>query len=281
LSPVIFLLVVFSAIMHAGWNFTAKKVSGNLSVIFWGLWLTSLACSPFAIYFAIADPESVRDAYSLMLMTGFLTAIYFFVLSKTYKYGDISTVYPVARGSGVAGTSLAGCLLLHESISLSAAAGISLICLGTVLLGYKRIHRESSYTDLLLALFVGLLLTATFIIDKIAMAVVSPVVYIFAMYFLSALFLTPYMFREHREELTKAWQNFKKYSLIIGIGSMCTYSIILFAFKLAQVSYVVATREVSVVIGAFLGFKYLNEKFTPRKVVAIFTIFGGLIMLKI
>jgi drug/metabolite transporter (DMT)-like permease len=73
----------------------------------------------------------------------------------------------------------------------------------------------------------------------------------------------------------------KKYSLIIGLGSIGAYLIILFVFQMTQVSYVVAARELSVVFGAILGFIFLKEKHSAQKIFSIVCIIIGILLIKI
>ena len=119
------------------------------------------------------------------------------------------------------------------------------------------------------------------IIDKMAVVYIDPVVYISGLFLLSMAFLTPYMLITRRSELTKAWRKYKRYSLIIGIGSAVGYLIILFVFRMAPVSYVVAVREVSVALGAILGMKYLYEARSGRKIFGIGLILVGLVLIRV
>ncbi|MBW1710910.1 MAG: EamA family transporter [Deltaproteobacteria bacterium] len=280
MSLLVFLLIIFSAFLHALWNFTTKQLSGNLAVIYISLWVASVACFPFLFFLSWSDIH-LSSGYPYFLATGLTHAFYFFGLSKAYEYGDISTVYPIARGLGVAGTALLAYLLLREDISVFGSLGIISICLGTIFIGFKLSYQAHHYKGLIMAVFVGLAIVAYSIIDKQAMKQLHPVAYIFSLFFFAAVFLTPYIIVKRRGELSKAWQTHWKSIFVIGIGSMTTYLIILFVFKLANVSYVVAARESAVVIGAFLGFKFLNEKYSFKKASGISLIVLGLILIKV
>jgi drug/metabolite transporter (DMT)-like permease len=275
-----FLLVIISAALHALWNFATKKVSGNLTVLYVGLWFACIVCLPFVVTLSWSD-LAITSAYPFILATGIIHAIYFFVLSKAYEHGDISVVYPIARGTGVAGTALAAYAVLQEDVSLLGSIGILLVFIGTILIGLKDSHQQNHYRGLFFALFVGLMIMNYSVIDKLAVGIISPIVYIFSMFLLSAISLTPYILIRKRGDLLHAWQKLRRFSLIIGLGSMGTYLIILFTFRLANVSYVVAAREIGVVIGALLGVRFLNERSTPKKIAGISCIVLGLVMIKI
>jgi drug/metabolite transporter (DMT)-like permease len=119
------------------------------------------------------------------------------------------------------------------------------------------------------------------IVDKLAVGSIHPVVYISAMFSLSALGLMPYVLRHRRADCRRAWQGFKPYIGIIGVGSFATYLIILFAFRLGPASYVVAAREAAVVIGALLGRLFLRERFTLSRAAGMIAIVCGLVLVKV
>jgi drug/metabolite transporter (DMT)-like permease len=279
MSALAFTLVVLSAFLHASWNFATKRVSGDISVLYIGLCAASLLSLPVVLFFLYCDGISLKSLF-FILGTGAIHAVYFFALSRAYRYGDISVVYPIARGSGVAGTAIAASILLRENVSSVGAGGIFLIVTGTILVGLRFSYHREHYRGVLFAMLVGLMIVCYSILDKIAVTGVNPVVYIFGMFLVTALIVSPYLLTKCRDEIAHAWRNYKRYSLMIGIGSMATYLIILFTFRFAHVSYVVAAREIAVAIGALLGFSLLGEAISIRKVIGIAAIVGGLVILR-
>jgi uncharacterized membrane protein len=204
-------------------------------------------------------------------------AVYFFAVAKTYEHGDISVVYPIARGSGIAGTAIIACLSLQEKISSVGTVGILLISLGTFLLGLTNIHQKRG---IFFSLLVAVMIIGYSIVDKLGVGIIHPIGYIFGLVLLTTVFLAPYILINKRQELLSALKNMKKYSLIIGLGSGGTYLIILFVFQMAPVSYVVAARELAVAIGALLGFIFLKEQFSPQKALGVMGIVIGMILIK-
>ena len=275
-----FVLVLLSAVLHAVWNFLTKRVSGNLSVLYIGITAMCVALLPFVLFFLGQEPPE-PSAYSFIIATGVVHALYFFVLSKAYKYGNISTVYPVARGFGVIGTAIAAILWLNESVSFLGLCGIVSTGLGIFVIGASVTIGSESRKGLWFALLVGCTMIGYSIIDKSAMSSVNPVIYIFWLFLLSMLLLTPYMIVARRHELVLAWKQHKKSALIIGLGATAGYLLILYVFSIAQVSYVVAVRESSVVLGSFFGVLFLHEAVSIRKLIGIIMVVAGLIMVRI
>jgi uncharacterized membrane protein len=224
--------------------------------------------------------EITPGSLGCILATGAIHVAYFWLIAKAYQSGDISLVYPVARGSGVAGTALLATIWLRESLALIGIVGIVIIGLGTALLGAgQRGHREG-LTAYLYALAVGLTIAMYSVVDKLGVSMVHPIVYISSMFTLAALGLLPYMAWRRRPECRQALDQRKIFIGIIGVGSIGTYLMILFAYRLGPVSYIVAVREFAVVIGALLGCMFLRERMTLRKVAGMAAIVGGIILVK-
>lgn len=272
-----FLLIILAAVLHALWNFTAKKASGNLSVIWIGLLIATFVLIPFLFLLSPKD-IFVFKALPFVLATGTIHAFYFFFLAKAYEHGDISVVYPIARGSAIAGTAIAACLLLQEKISLFGVAGISLISFGVLLLGFINTRQKRG---IFFSVIVAVLIISYSITDKLGVGILHPLAYIFGLTSLTTIFLAPYMLINRKIELSVAFKGMKKYSLIIGLGSIGTYLIILFVFQMTQVSYVVAARESSVVFGAILGIMFLKEEYSTQKIFSIVCIIIGMLLIKI
>jgi drug/metabolite transporter (DMT)-like permease len=279
MSILAFTLVIISAFLHASWNFATKRVSGDIGVLYIGLCAASLISLPAVLLFLYRDGIALSSLY-FILGTGAIHAVYFFALSSAYRYGDISVVYPIARGSGVAGTAVVASMLLRENITAIGAGGIFLIVAGTILVGLRFSFQIGHYRGVLFALLVGLMIVCYSIVDKLAVRVTNPVVYIFGMFIAASLIVSPYLLKYRRYEIMRAWRDYKRYSLIIGIGAMTTYLIILFTFRFAYVSYVVAAREIAVAIGAVMGLVILREEFSLRKVIGIGAIVAGLVILR-
>ena len=277
MTPIVVALVSIAAVMHALWNFATKREAGSLSLLWIGNCLAALCVLPFAAFFALHTPFNIASI-PYLLATSVIHVFYFINLAKSYQHGDISLVYPISRGIGVAGTVLFGCFLLGERLTITGLSGIILICLGIILIGMRRVmdpgrDRKAFYYCIL----VGSAVASYSVVDKVGVSFINPVVYIFAQTLLAALFLAPYVLGKLRAEAIVTWRTRKKLGLAVGLCSIGTYVLILFAFRLGQVSYIVPMREFSVVIGSVLGIIILRERLTARKGLGILLVVAGLV----
>jgi uncharacterized membrane protein len=275
----VFGILIFAALFHALWNFVAKKISGNLAVIWMGLCGSSLLLIPVALVL-IFSGEAVSPALPYVIATGLIHAAYFYYIGKSYEQGAISTVYPVARGAGVCGTAVVAVLLLSEKISVMGGAGILFVCIGILTMGLRESGTPEGKQAFRHALIVGVLITGYSIVDKVGVSLMNPVLYIWALFSIAAICLAPVVFLTEPATLREVWKEMKWECGFIGLGSMATYLLVLYAFRLGNVSYAVAVREFSIVVGVALGVAFLGEKLTMRKLAGITAITVGIILIK-
>lgn len=280
----VFFLVLGSALCHAFWNFTARKAAGNLAVIWTGLLIACLFLFPFVLYVTIKTGISQTvslKAFLCILATGLIHAVYFRLLSSGYKYGEISLVYPIARGSGIALTALLAFLLLKENFSITGLMGILFISLGILALSLFSDRTQHNARSILLALAIGVSIVAYSVIDKIGVSLVNPVIYIWAMFLIAALSLSPLLLNRLSGNPFRISKANKRSAFIIGIGSAVAYLMILFAYTHGQLGYIVAVRELAVVFGALAGIIFLKERFTFLKGLMIVMVVTGILLIKL
>ena len=134
-----------------------------------------------------------------LLATGIFHALYFALLARAYEHGEISTVYPIARGSGVGLTAFVAYLSLGEDISLLGAGGIALVFAGILCVGAPVLKLQAR--GLQLALGVGLTIVCYSLIDKIGVGYVQPVYYICGMWLIATLVRMPFVVRQYGMKL--------------------------------------------------------------------------------
>lgn len=274
-----FALVLAAACLHAFWNLTAKRVSGNLGVFWLGLCMAGIVLAPIALNSAVHSFNLAGLPY--LLATAVIHSAYFALLAAGYRQGELSTVYPLARGTGVAGTTVLAWAVIGERISVVGVLGIAVVCLGILLLGLRAHHHSAPTRSWLLALLIGFTITGYSLVDKLGVGIVRPLTYIAGLTTGTAIFLTPLVLVRYRKECRTAWRDHKGASLWVGLGSTCTYLLILVAFRLANASYIVAARELSIAVAVALGVAVLKEPLTPAKVVSTAAIISGVLLVKL
>ena len=277
----VFLLVLFAAFTHASWNFCSKKIQGNFTLFWFGLAGANILMLPFSVFLTFKSGFS-SGSVIFILISAAAHSLYYYTLLYSYKKGDISTAYPIARGIGVAGTASISILFLGETVSLNGGLGIAAILAGVFLIGMSRVpgqklHKKAYY----FAIFTGCFIFTYSLADNRGANICHPVVYINIIDLICASVLVPFAFPEGMKKSLKMLKNNLKETIIIGLGSSGTYILILFAFTLEKASYIVALRESSVVIGSIMGFLFLKEKPTYYKVSGIVLITAGLFLLKL
>jgi drug/metabolite transporter (DMT)-like permease len=275
-----FALVVAAACLHALWNLAAKRVSGNVGVLWLGLCWCGVALAPFALCSAVQsfDPAGLP----FIAATGLIHAAYFGLLAAGYRHGELSVVYPLSRGTGVAGTALLAWAVVEEGVSALGALGIGSVCLGILLLALREVRRPTAQgRPWLLALLVGLTITAYSVVDKLGVGLVSPVVYLAGLAMVTGVILAPFVLLRYPQECREAWRHHKRTSLGVGLGSMGTYLLVLAAFRQASASYVVAARELSIAVAVVLGVVVLKEPLTVPKAVSTAAILVGVVLVKV
>ena len=277
----VFLLVLFAAFTHALWNFFSKKISGNFTLFWFGLAIVNLLLIPFSLY-QIIKSGFQAEALPFIMISASAHSLYYYTLLYSYRKGDISTAYPIARGIGVAGTAFISILLLGETVSFTGGFGIAAVLSGVLLIGMSRIpgqifQRKSFF----FAIITGCFIFTYSLADKRGVSICHPVAYINIIDLICISFLTPFAFPDGFSNAVKLFRANIRNTMIIGFGGVGTYILILFAFTFERASYIVALRESSVVIASFMGFIFLKEKPTPYKISGIILITAGLFLLKL
>ena len=123
------MLVLLSSVAHVGWNFLMKRARDHEAFVWWMQAAITVLFLPMAVFIAVVDPMESRG-WLFVVGTGILHAFYFVLLGRGYARGDLSQVYPIARGTGPALVPILGVLLLGEAVSPPAVGGIIAIVVG-------------------------------------------------------------------------------------------------------------------------------------------------------
>lgn len=286
MDPLPFTLVMISAITHSMWNYLAKtgkdKEAYMLVMNIAGFILL------IPIYWILLPDFSFPiEALPFLIISSLAETVYFLGLGKAYEKGDLSVVYPVARSSPMF-VAIIAVFLLDEKINLWGIFGIMLIFIGVYMLHLKSLKRDELQAPLRYirepaskyALLAALGTTIYSISDKIGVTTISPIQYSFWLgIIIPALLIITIVPRKGiekiRDELDGSIVRISLSAILMRGG----YLLVLFAMSIAQVSYILALRQVSVVLGALLGIVLLKEKYGKIRLIGSIIILIGVYLL--
>jgi drug/metabolite transporter (DMT)-like permease len=272
MTPFAIALVLLSALLHALWNFAAKRARGGPAFVWlFGVFEVCLYL-PFVIYLILAEAPGLNLIDLLFIMgSASLHLGYFLLLSRGYQLGDLSLVYPLARAIGPLIATIAAIALFAERPTLLAFLGGLLICGGVFWLtgDLRKLRQSDSLPGVLYAGLTGLSIAAYTLWDSYAVSrlLIAPLIYQWGIDACRLLLLTPYNLR-HWQAVRDSWREDRWKALVVGVLSSLSYLLMLAALAFSPVSYVAPLRVISTLIGVMLGTRFLGEGDVLRRLSA-------------
>ena len=261
-------LVVCAAILHAVWNALAKRADNQFVFLWCSVSLATALLLPLGLLRLPAEPAPA-SGLPFVAASVAIHALYFWALGRAYRYGDFSRVYPMARGLGVALVPLVALPLFGERLSWIGSLGVGLVVLGIAALGALPARvtpsvARASGAATAWALVTGLTIAAYSLVDKAGVTRLHPMPYIALMGVSLSVVLAPIVLAD-RPALRHEWARHWRAILVASAMNLTSYLLVLFAFRLSKVGYVVAARELSILFSAFIGSLWLGEgRLAPR-----------------
>ena len=276
-------LVLVAAVVHATWNLLAKRVSGSTSgpafVWLYGALSTALY-TPAALWVLVRErPQLGALEIGVMMGSALVHLAYFLVLQRGYRVGDLSVVYPLARGTGPLLSSMAAVALLGERPTALAVGGAVLIATSVFLFarasgaGPGSASSQPASTTrragVAFGLGTGVLIAIYTVWDKYAVATlfISPLLMEWATSLARVLLLAP-LAATQWPAVRDAWTRHRAAALGVGLLNPLSYLLVMIAMVTTPVSYVAPARETSILIGAVMGARLLGEGDVRRRLLA-------------
>ena len=277
-------IIVFSAFVHASWNYLLKKSGGGTGLI------TAASVLSLAVYLPIVGAAVWIAGYefqplhlALMFASGMIHTIYFLLLDRAYRSGgDLSIVYPLARATGPLLTIAVAVALLGERPGALAIGGALLIGASALLLAGNPLAwlRNRAATRLPgvadprraigFALLTGCMIATYTVFDKASVAtwLIPPLLYDWGANAFRVLVLVPYSAKRAPGATARAWRERRGTVVAIALLSPLSYILVLTAMVFTPVSLVAPAREVSILFAALMGAHLLREGDIARRAIA-------------
>jgi drug/metabolite transporter (DMT)-like permease len=277
------LLLVLGALLHAVY-YSFYKRSADKQVFAW--WFHLAAAIIYSPALILNRPVIPPWGWLCLLLSGLADMAYLVTVGKALEEGDLSVVYPLARGAPPLLITLGGMLFLGERLTVWGLGGILLVTTGLYLVNVRsradllRPLRSLKGRPSQLALLASVGISIYSVIDKVGLRYADPFTYGYLMLLVTLLSFTPYiLLTGHRDHLIAEWRISKPGIGLAGVFVLLSYFLALAAMRLSYVSYVGSVRSVNVIFGALMGALLLKESYGATRVLASSLVFAGVLLI--
>jgi len=275
----VFLAVLAAAACHAGWNALIKLKLEPLVTVS----LIALGCG--AVTFPLIPVVGVpaREAWGYLAASAVIHVAYYIALAEAYRFGDLSHVYPIARGSAPLLTAIVSVVWLGETLGQRGWMAIGLLTCGILLLS----RRPAGPTEALharsvaFALATSVTIMAYSVVDGLGVrAAASAPAYTVWLFVIDAVLMLAFALARAPRELAQGLSAKWPHALAGGALSVAAYGIALWAMTKAPIAVIAALRETSVLFGAAIGVLWLREAVLPARIAATVLVIAGALLLR-
>jgi drug/metabolite transporter (DMT)-like permease len=276
----VFLAVIVGAAMHAGWNAMLKTGGdrmGMMALIAVGHGLPAALALPFV---GALHPS----AWPFLIGSILLHVGYRVFLVKAYEAGDMSQIYPLARGSAPMLTALIGIIALGEAVRPVVVLGIIVIGSGIALMslkGSEDLKRMNGHALVFALITAGFICAYTLADGLGARAALNPHAYAALLFALDTPATLILVFFMRGKQVFAGMRQYAVKGMLGGVLSLGSYWIAIWAMTKAPIPQVAALRETSVLFGVLIAVFLLGEAFTRPRIIAAILILSGAILMRI
>ncbi len=265
MSSTAFFIVLVAAMLHAFWN-ALIKASGDRAV---SLGMVAMAHAIFGAVVVTQVPLPAREAWVFLAASTVIHWLYYYLIFHSYRLGDLSLVYPIARGIAPVLVTLGAWLAIGEDLPPLGWAGVMAVSSGVLLLSWRSVLTGLASPSILLALATGVNIASYSIVDGIGVRASGHALSYVAWLFLLEGFVTVYLVATRPLDFAGLkWRSWA-IGLFGGFASAVAYGLAIYAKTLAPIGLVSALRETSVIFAAAIGILWFGERpWRPRAIAA-------------
>lgn len=276
-------LIAGAAIAHATWNVAVKRAGASGVGFIWsGVAVGAVVFAPFGIASLAAEGTDLLRWLPWAAVSGALQVVYFLVLQRGYRLGDVSVVYPLARGSGPLLSVILAIVILGERPTWLGLLGAAVVVTGVMIIGFAggRGSLTRNGVGIRYGLIVGVLIAIFTLWDASAVTVggLPPVgLYWGSVVFQLVLLAVPAI-RQWPITVDTARRHWVAV-VLFGVLGPLAYMLVLIAIQIAPVSVIAPAREVSVVLVGLAGWLLFKEPHPVQRMLGAVVVLGGVALL--
>ena len=270
-------VILIAAILHASWNAFIKNKGNGFAKMTILATIIGVIVAPFTFVVGVPPLETCMYlAVSIIAHT-----MYMHSLTRAYQNEDFSVAYPFARGLAPLLTVIILLFFFNRSISINELIGIGIIILGILIL-FNAQKFKFNFKILISLLYFPVSIVFYTLVDAMGVKTAeSTQQFIVWLFILIPIPMLVYSLANQKELIVSTFIK-NKYSLIVAsIGSLTSYSLVLWAYTQAPIYYVASIRESSIIFASLIGLIFFKEKGLVRRSIAAFVLFVGVIMLEL
>ncbi len=279
MSPFIIGLVLLAALLHAGWNAMAKSGgTPQYSIASYRL-VNAIWCLPLLFFF----PLPLAASWPMLLASTIIHTAYYYTLSKSYRSGDLSQVYPLFRGLAPVLVVLGAALMANEYLAAGAMLGIGLVSAGLISITFAggalgKIPGPALRWGLATSVFIG----AYTVADGMGVrAAGNPFSYILWLFIFEPIPIGLWLLATDRA----GWFGYmraKPGKIAAGaLAAATAYAMVIYAMSVAPMAMVSSLRETSVIFAALIGTLMFREPFGRQRIIAAILVCLGVVLIKV
>ncbi len=274
----LFLAIILAAFLHAVWNAMVKNEDNKYLAV------TAIVLGhvPVSVLIILLAPIPSVESIPFIILSALLHIGYEWYLLSAYRFGDLTKVYPIARGTAPILITIVSLIFLGVALSNFEILGIFIISLGILSLSLQGAKGIKNRSAVIYALVTGFFIMGYSITDGYGARVSNSFLSYMGWSFILNATIFPIILKINNksEIITKTFKEGKKIFFIGGTLSYIVYGIVIWGFTQAPIALITALRETSIIFALLIGTFFLKEKFTLLKVIATLVIFFGVALLK-
>ena len=270
-------VILIAAVLHASWNAFIKNKGNGFAKMTILATIIGIIVAPLTFVVGIPPLETCMYlGVSIIAHT-----MYMHSLTRAYQNEDFSVAYPFARGLAPLLTVIILLFFFNRSISTNELIGIGIIILGILIL-FNAQKLKINFKILISLLYFPVSIVFYTLVDAMGVKTAdSTQQFIVWLFILIPIPMLLYSLANQKELVVSTFIE-NKYSLILAsIGSLTSYSLVLWAYTQAPIYYVASIRESSIIFASLIGLIFFKEKGLVRRLIAAFVLFAGVIMLEL
>ena len=267
----IFILILVSALCHAIWSAIIKSSKNPLSL----MGITSVLEVTIFLPLTFTVPFPTLEVWYFLIATVIIHVFYRLNVIYSYRYGDLSYIYPISRGSSCLFVAIISILFLSSDISVAGFVGILIVCIGLFLISYSK-NLSFNFRGFALAISTAILITAYTLVDGVGVRLsengFSYIYWLFTLNGIPLLIIGLISKDGLRKRETYTFRS----GIAAGVFATSSYAIVVWSMQFIEIAYVSSIREISIVFAAIIGMLFLFEKNAKSRIIPSILIVSGI-----